>query len=246
MLVKAMPNPSQKYGETVCCAGVTANGLWKRLYPVRFRHIEQKFNRWSWVEFKHRAPTGDRRVESCHVYEDSLKVGGELGVKERGELLNPLISPSTAEASLRGQSLTLVRPLNSQFQYKRKTASQLDAERAGYKRAARQTSFLDSELAALEPTPYIFAFAFEDANGRHLHRCGDWETSATYWKLARTYSEQAALNHLEKMYNEDYPSKGMVFAMGTVAARPKQWLLLGVLRLDPLSEAQIRQARFDF
>ena len=33
ILVKALPQPSKQYGETVCCAGVTAEGQWKRLFP---------------------------------------------------------------------------------------------------------------------------------------------------------------------------------------------------------------------
>jgi hypothetical protein len=38
----------------------------------------------------------------------------------------------------------------------------------------------------------------------------------------------------------------MVFAMGTVKARPKQWLLLGVIRVNELTETQKRQASFGF
>jgi hypothetical protein len=48
----------------------------------------------------------------------------------------------------------------------------------------------------------------------------------------KIYGDQGALDHLSKTFNEEYPRKGMVFAMGTVNARPKQWLLLGVIRLD--------------
>src|SRR5258708_36962068 len=48
VLVKALPQPSKTYGETVCCAGVTAEGQWKRLFPVRFRHLrgDSSFSRW--------------------------------------------------------------------------------------------------------------------------------------------------------------------------------------------------------
>ncbi len=100
-----MPNPSQKYGETVCCAGVTAEGQWKRLYPTRFRHLQDnKFKRWDWMKFQYRMPTGDMRSESCHVYEDRMEVDGALDKKERVSLLNPLILPSTDEAAARGMS----------------------------------------------------------------------------------------------------------------------------------------------
>jgi hypothetical protein len=247
MLIKAMPNPSQKYGETVCCAGVTPDGMWKRLYPVRFRQMDTKFQRWDWVEFKYRRPRGDTRPESCHVFEDTLRVDGKLnGDAPRARLLNPLISPSTEDAAARGLSLTLVRPSHAHFHYRKKAQAVVDAERLGYQRVSKQTSFLDEELDALEPTPYAFAFSFEDAAGKHINRCGDWETSATFWKLRKSHGEDVALRHLSETYNEKYPSKGMVFAMGTVKARPKQWLLLGVIRLNELPEFQQRQAAFDF
>jgi hypothetical protein len=247
MLVKAMPNPSHKYGETVCCAGVTPEGLWKRLYPVRFRQMDTKFHRWDWVDFRYRRPNSDTRAESCHVFEDTLRVDGKLkGDAERARLLNPLVSPSTADAAARGLSLTLIRPSLSRFHFKKKTQTVIDAERAGYERVLKQTSFLDEQLDALEPTPYAFAFTFSDAAGTHVNRCGDWETSATFWKLRKSHGEEAALGHLSETYNEKYPSKGMVFAMGTVKARPKQWLLLGVIRLNEISELQRRQFAFDF
>lgn len=104
-----MPNPSRKHGETVCCAGVTAEGDWKRLYPIRFRHLQHKFNRWDWVKFEYGSPKGDVRPESCRVYEDRLEVERPLNKKERVSLLNPLIMPSTEEAAARGMSLTLIR-----------------------------------------------------------------------------------------------------------------------------------------
>jgi hypothetical protein len=51
IVVKAVPQPSQRYGETVCCAGLTRQGEWRRLYPIRFRHLKDKaFSRWQWVQ----------------------------------------------------------------------------------------------------------------------------------------------------------------------------------------------------
>lgn len=233
ILVKAMPNPSRKYGETVCCAGVTADGQWKRLYPIRFRHLqENKFGRWDWVNFEYRSPRDDRRPESCHVFEDRMEVDGKLAEKERLPLLSPLILPSTSEAAERGMSLALIRPSSSEFKYRRKRPEMIAAEHEAYRLAARQISMLDKELEAFQPVPYAFAFTYLDAAGKHTMRCSDWETSATFWKLSKRYGEQNALDHLSKMYNEKYPSSGIAFAMGTVKKRPQQWMLLGVIRLD--------------
>jgi hypothetical protein len=234
ILVKAMPNPSRKYGETVCCAGVTPDGKWKRLFPVRFRQLKSKFTRWDWIEFGYRRPTNDARPENCHLYEDTLKVDGRLkAMEERARLLVPLISKSTVDAAARGLSLTLIRPLNPRFRFRPKRKDQIEAERDGYKRAARQGSFLDDELDTLEP-------------GRHVSSCGDWETSATFRNFTRSKGEKAALDYLTSTFTEEYPSKGMVFAMGTVKARPRQWLLLGVIRLDELTEEQSQQTSLPF
>lgn len=243
-----MPNPSKKYGETVCCAGVTPGGEWKRLFPVRFRHLgTEKFNRWDWVDFEYRRPTSDGRSESCHVYEDRLHVCGSLkSTKERARLLSPLVTRSAPAAAAQGKSLTLIRPRNSRFFWKPKASGVIEAERHGYKRASQQSSLLDKEIAALEPTPYAFVFSYEDDAGRHLNRCSDWETSTTYWKMTKQYGEAEALRHLSETYNEKYPRSGMVFAMGTVKRRPGQWLLLGVIRLDALSSDETAQASFVF
>ena len=236
-----MPNPSQKYGETVCCAGVTAEGQWKRLFPVRFRHLKNKFNRWDWVEFSYRPPSGDTRRESCHVYEDKIVVDGKVPEKDRANFLNPLVMASTDAAAERGMSLALVRPTRSEFRNRRKSARDIADEREGYRQAIRQSSMLDEELEQLEPVPYDFEFVYEDRAGKHKMQCGDWETSAAFWNISRSRGEDGALAHLVKTYNEDYPKKGMVFALGTMKKRPNQWLLLGVIRLD-----EARQGGFDF
>ena len=52
--VKAAPNPSEKYGETVCVAGLRLDldaGGWVRLYPVNFRELDSdgKFRKYDVV-----------------------------------------------------------------------------------------------------------------------------------------------------------------------------------------------------
>ena len=38
-LVKTLPHVGQKHGETVCCAGLTAEGQWRRQYPIPYRRL---------------------------------------------------------------------------------------------------------------------------------------------------------------------------------------------------------------
>ena len=52
ILVKAFPQHSDKYQETVCCAGVTDDAQLIRLYPITYRRLaqENQFNRYDLIE----------------------------------------------------------------------------------------------------------------------------------------------------------------------------------------------------
>lgn len=239
VLVKAVPHPSKRYGETVCCAGVTLDHEWRRLYPVRFRHLRDKYSRWQWVRYRWRLPKSDNRRESRHVYEDTLAPESMMPESERSEFLEPLILDSVRYAASLGASLALVRPHESRFGYRRKSENDIDEERRKFEQAAKQKSFFDKELARIEPSPYEFRLRFRDENGWHDHRCEDWETTAAFWNLRRSHGEEIALKHLDETYNNQYPRKGMVLALGNMAGRPQTWLLLGVIRSDVPVQARL-------
>jgi len=54
VLVKAYPNPSSRYGESACIAGVTRDNEWIRLYPVDFRHLpaDRRLRKWQWIRVR--------------------------------------------------------------------------------------------------------------------------------------------------------------------------------------------------
>ena len=217
ILIKALPRPSKRYGETVCCAGVTLNREWKRLYPVRFRYLEsdQKFRRWQRIQFKYRVPN------------------------DRFTLLDPMIVPSASTAAACGSSLALIRPSNTKFRYRKKSETVLEKEVKAYLGTSRQQGLLDKELATFTPSPYEFAFSFYDDDGKHTWLCGDWETHATFLKWRSRYGEIESLRQLSGRYNDEYPQKGFVFAIGNMAKRPQTWQLLGVLRLDSTGQIEL-------
>ena len=76
ILVKAYPQPSQKYEETVCVAAVTEAHELVRLYPIRFRHLpeDKRFNRFDWIEVDMTRALDDPRPESFKVKEDSIRI----------------------------------------------------------------------------------------------------------------------------------------------------------------------------
>lgn len=236
MLVKALPHAGKRHGETVCCAGVTTEGKWRRQYPIHFRQIQNQFRRWDWIEYEWIKPKGDeRREESRRVQENTIRVVGTMREPERAHFLNPLLLPSTKAAAERAMSLALIRPKRTHFYWKEKKASDIRDEREAYRTASRQLSFLDKELAALAPCPYEFKFDYQTEDDvKHEATCDDWETTAMFYSFRRRYGTNGALAEMAQVFNKMYPAKGMAFAMGTHSRFPDIWLLVGVLRLDKL------------
>lgn len=219
---------------------MTPDGAWRRQYPIHFRRLQQQFARWQWIEYDWIAPSADdRRHESRRVQEDTVQAEEVMPPKERAQFLAPIITGSTAEAAAKGMSLTLVRPTKSRFRWKGKTAEEIANERRAYQDAARQKSFLDPDpdLVALNPCPYAFHFDWTDADGKpHTSTCDDWETAVMFYRREKAIGAQAALDEMERVFNEQYPARGMAFAMGTHSRRREQWLLVGVLRLDEVNQ----------
>jgi hypothetical protein len=234
VLVKAWPQPSQKYGETVCCAGVTPAGEWRRLFPVRFRHLvgSAQFSRWDVVEYRPAKPRDDNRIESRRVDEQSLRRVRKMSEREREGFFDPLFRSSIGEAAKRNESLTLIRPNSLRFFWRPKSARELADEAEKRQKALRQGSLFDRELAKIEPCPYELRMAFDDADGPHEMACGDWETAATFFNWQKLYGAKSALERLKAIYEKDYFQAGVALALGTVKKRPSQWLLLGIIRLN--------------
>lgn len=237
--MKALPRGGKIHGETVCCAGVTAELEWRRQYPIRFRYLaDSTFKRWQWIEYDYRIPSDDDRPESRRVQEDSIVLGKVLtSSSQKVNFLNSLILPSVETAMKRGQTLCLIRPRGSHFKWREKTSEQLDVERRDYALAAKQQSLFESDKEPLDPCPYEFSFSYESEDGKkHLGVCHDWETSAMYWQRSKEVGREGALKWMSEIFNSRYPAKGMVFAMGTHSRWPEQWLLNGVIRLDEVDQ----------
>lgn len=202
---------------------------------------DKHFRRWDWIEYDWRKPTNDLRPESRHVQEDTIQVHGQIKRSERASFLNPLVVGSTKDAAVNGQTLCILRPLESRFTWRPKPDSELVAERAAYSSVCRQSSLFDKKTPRpIEPCPYKFHFRFEDERGdSHRVTCDDWETAAMFFRFRRRDGEEEALKQMGTVFNDRYPTDGMVFAMGTHSRRPEQWLLVGVIRLDLLKQEQL-------
>src|SRR5258708_30204369 len=137
VLVKAYPQRSQKYEETVCVGAVTEDSKLLRLYPVRFRHLDEskRFVRFDWLELEVMKPSDDTRPESFRMKEDSLRIvkrKAQMTPEECAELWKPCVSPSLSalqeqQANV-GTSLGIIRPDPESVRFRYSTVGTKDQE----------------------------------------------------------------------------------------------------------------------
>ena len=242
ILVKASPHVGRKHGETVCCAGVNDNGEWLRLYPVTFRTLDQarQFRRWDRVRFRWKKPKDDSRPESLRVDHQSIEIIGQLKQKERLNFLSRLEVTSIGKVAAEGKTLALLRPRDLKFAIEKKSSDDLDRETREFKDFTAQTDLFNSaELIPYEPCPYVFKYRYVTDDGEREGTCQDWETDATFYHWSRHYGEKTALENMQRVFGEEYPKKGMVFAMGTHSRYPDIWLINGIIRLDEIAQMSL-------
>jgi len=105
VVVKTYPNPSKKYQETVCVAGVLLDDppSWIRLYPVPFRGLpqNQQFKKYTIIEAEICKNPQDVRPESYKVNAESIQtietIDTENNWRQRKEYLLPLTDSSMCQ-----------------------------------------------------------------------------------------------------------------------------------------------------
>lgn len=242
ILIKAAPQVGTRHGETVCCAAIDLYGKWLRLYPVSFRHLDegQKFGRWDRVRFRWRMPTDDGRIESRRVDQNSLTITGELKPSERERFLANSIVSSLDKERQEGRSLALLKAEITGFHCERKPDDELVAQKAKFDALHSQPDLFNTKpLIPYSPAPYRFKYSYRTEDGRREGTCQDWEIEATFFKWAKEYGENRALEFMQTRFGEEYPNKGMLFAMGTHSQYPDTWLINGIIRLDQVQQLSL-------
>ena len=196
--VKAYPNPSNKYGETVCCAGVDiTTHEWVRLYPIPFRDLddERKFKKYSIITVNCSKPQDDKRPESYRVDIDSIKILDQWDTTDKWERRKSVVFKLPVksmcqvlkDADEKDFSLALVKPVDIGFEWKKVSLSDPTAKEQCY----AQLSFFNKQKQAIEEIPYDFYYLFHCAGvadcPRHKLSIIDWEIGQAYRDWRRRY-----------------------------------------------------------
>lgn len=250
VLVKAFPQPSQKYEETVCCAGINPQGEFVRLYPVRYRHLrtEQQFVRWDVIEYEKERSLGDPRPESRHISEDSIRVvqhAAQMPEDMRVGLWASHVSESLvglkAANVANGASLGIVRPDLGSVKFRARKLQAGSAEARQLASDFKQVSLIDANPLSELAVEFEFSYRFTSAGNKHDMKIHDWEVQAAYFAYKRRYGD-AALGKLREEYEVNIPQRNLHLMMGTMLAHPRQFIVIGLLRSGISPEDARRQA----
>jgi len=241
ILVKAYPQRSQKYEETVCVAAVTQSHELLRLYPIRYRHLPEhlRFTRFDWIEAEMTRAREDARPESHRIKEDTLAIvvrGDSLTPEEKVRLWKPCVVGSMdqleEEQRTTGRSLGIIKPDAGSVRFTWELLGGASEEaQATTKSIYVQQSLIEPELKALPTPEYVFRYKFTCDGAKHEMQLHDWEVERTYHAYKRRYGPSTeALAKMAEYYERRAPAMNLHLIMGTMQKRFYQFIVIGVLR----------------
>jgi hypothetical protein len=246
--VKAYPSISTKYDELVCCAGVTPDHKWVRLYPVPYRDLpgQKQFQKGDVIEVnvERRAAHKDDRPESWRPRLDTMRIVDHIGVennwRRRLEWIEPTLSSGFADLldkqESENKSLGAFRPSRILgVRVKQEADSWNGAQLA----TINQRDFF-SDKEPLEKVPYRFQLGFEDERGaEHWLSIIDWEFFQLWRKERdRFRNERKAAEQVRKkvewIVSRDRDVIAFAGNLGNPAMR-RRFMILGFCypKIDP-------------
>jgi len=240
--VKTYPTLSKKYAELVCTAGVNEAGQWRRIYPVRFRLLndESKYKKYQWIEADLKKSESDQRPETYRLDNpdgvaslgDPLPTGDNW-LRRREEFIDKVnihddLTQLIVEAHDNKVSLSLFRPAK----WIDLTIESVDREWDPKKLAILEQEkrqgnlFKDTETVAWEfevvkKLPYKFSYVFQDKRGKQSKlMIEDWEIGALYWNCLKSSNgdEEQAIKKVRQKYWDRFIQReqaGTLLVLGT-------------------------------
>lgn len=202
--VKAYPNPSTKYVETVCCAGIDLKtNAWIRLFPIPFRDLDsnKRFKKYSIVDIDCRKANDDKRIESYKINADSINIIEQLDPKNKWAKRKIYISKATSTSLCDVlidpdnilTSLTIIKPTEVDFTWEKAPKEDRDKREKCYS----QKELFNKQKVTIEHIPYNFYYHFKckDKPSCPSHKCLiiDWELGQSFRKWRETYRKEEIL-----------------------------------------------------
>jgi hypothetical protein len=241
--VKAYPEYSKKYTETVCTAGILSDSKELiRIYPLPYRYLgkEYQFSKYQWIKALLSKSDSDSRPESYKIDPESIKLGTKVGSGSDGwqEREKWVLSPNNLFDSLEelkkareesGKSLGIIMPQEIRdFKITKKTESTIEEAELKKQGIMKQLDML-REKKDLQQVPLRFVLHFFCEN----HSCPghslsilDWEILELYRKVQGDHDWRDKMRH--KVFNEICgEERDTHLILGNIASHPHVFCILG-------------------
>lgn len=242
--VKAAPNPSTAYGETVCVAGLRidlGHEGWVRLYPISFRDLErsEQFKKYQVIHLRAVPNRRDRRIESWRPNRESITVGAFLKPwRLRREYIDPFIKDSMCSIHRAvtpgaiAPSLAAVRPRRVRDLVVNPHPGWSAAEQAKIDNYVNQYDLTGQSRTALQAPRFRgwYRYVCWDAScSGHKQGILDWEFVVFQRKLSRLSDKDLISALRDKFLGElCAPTRDVAFYVGNQAKREQTFSVLGV------------------
>jgi hypothetical protein len=243
--VKAAPNPSERYGETVCVAGVRAefgHPGWIRLYPIRFRDLphDDTFRKYQVITLDAVPARGDQRRESWKPIMSSIVQGAVLPPwAKRRDWLDDYLEDSMcklnsdARHNANAKSLALVRPQDvSGLLIERHPGWTIEEQKKINKYVNQPDLFDSREKTPLQAPRFRAKYKYRCHDrqcGGHVQGLLDWEFVTLQRRLA-ALTDAEAYNAMRERFVTTMcgPRCETAFFVGNQAKRAHVFSVLGV------------------
>lgn len=243
--VKAAPNPSARYGETICVGALGMDPPWTgwiRLYPVHYRHLDGdgQFHKYDIIHVDALPARQDQRRESWKPIVDTITIERHLASRQsRRNLLDPLVEDSMCRLNKQARddpsvrSIALIRVADiSALQVKRHPGWSAEDRRkiTGY---LNQLDLLEpAKRSPLHAPRFTGAYRYRCAD-RHCHghqqTLWDWEFVALQRHLGQLTEAEAEEQLRSKFLTQLCAAdRDVAFYVGNQAARPQSFSIGGV------------------
>ena len=267
ILAKTYPNPSAKYIETACVAGIDDKGKMVRIYPVPFRLMEehQKFKKYQWIECLVDKARDDSRHESHKIYlgnnsplitKHLEKWCDRMPILEKIPCFTNFQDLADAQKET-GISLALLKPkqIEKLEITKECNPNWTHEELIKLQREYDQMELFSqtktaNDIPLLRKMPYKFHYHYTcetlDGNIEHnRHIIIDWEINALYWNVCQQQNWEQKIR--QKYEQEFIQQRELWFLMGNMHRLRHQFMIISVIAIPKETEVQAATGSlFDF
>lgn len=257
IIVKAAPERSKKYGETVCTAALLDDGRFIRLYPIPIdEYWRDSIPKWTRVSLQAKQSDENASRPESHKVEDGLhKVASPLLRTNAGtpwdarmELVRKAVNAAgmagvRSQQTDHGTSLAIVK-VRELLDFRITAALDNVVEQADRRVSPQQTltGEVIMEGSRIDKVHHVFRYTWrcfgrccdDDAEGQGYHdtTCEDWELFQSFRQWRKAYPDDLEfMQALKNMYFDCMAQSDLHFAMGTPSdpARQNSWMIVGLV-----------------